>query len=143
MGFGKYTNSSGFKQWLKCIYIAAAFIVIALLYYVTASILSSTVDPPIKVLSLLGMVFALGSVLWLLSFVFPKVFQVVFQWVGVTGSKDEESLHSQKGQVQVEAAKDAEAKEEIKQAPTNQEAPQPEEESDSEKLRREFRNRKL
>ncbi len=142
VGLGKNANSSGFKQWLKCMYIAAAFIVVALLYYVIASILSSTVDPLIKLLSLLGMVFALGSVLWLLAFVFPKAFQAVFQLMGVKGSKAEENLPIQKEPIQNEPAKKAQTKEELNQTPINQ-PPQTEEESEPEKLRREYKNRKL
>ncbi len=142
MGLGKYTQSGSFKQWLKCIYLAAAFIVVALLYYVVASILSSTVDPFIKLFSLLGMVFALGTVIWLLAFVFPKVFYMIFQMIGVNSSEEKESLPSQKGQIQNEPSKKAEAKEETKQASVSQ-PPQLEEESDSEKLRKEYKNRKL
>ncbi len=142
MGLGRYTNSSGFKQWLKCIYIAAAFIAVALLYYAIASILSSTFDPAIKLLSLLGMVFALGSAFWLLAFVFPKAFQVVFQLIGIKGSKAEENLPSQKEPIQNEPAKKAEAQEELNQTPINQ-PPQTEQETEAEKLRREFKNRKF
>jgi hypothetical protein len=141
--FGKFTQSRSFKQWFKCIYIAAALIIAALLYYGVNSILTLTVDPLTKLLYLLGMVFALGSVIWLLAYVFPKVFHEVFGMIGVKGSESEGNLPSKKEKVPNEAAKNVKVKEENKKAPMNQEAPQPEEESDSEKLRNEFKNRKL
>jgi hypothetical protein len=141
--FGKFTQSRSFKQWFKCVYIAVALIVAALLYYSVNSILTLTVDPLTKLLYLLGMVFALGSVIWLLAFVFPKVFHEVFGMIGVKGSEAEENLSTKDVPIKNENIKNERNKREIKQAPSNQEAPQPEEESDSEKLRNEFKNRKL
>ena len=91
---GKYAKSLNFKQWFKCVYIAAALIIIAFLYHVADSIITSAVDPVwLKSLYLLGMIFVLGSVIWFLAFVSPKLFQFVFQMVGVKGSEAEENVY--------------------------------------------------
>lgn len=78
------------------------------------------------------MTFVLGSVIWFLAFISPKIFQVIFQMIGVKGSEADENL----------PIKNENAKNQIKQAPSNQETVS-EEQSDSEKLRNEFKNRKL
>ena len=141
---GKYAKSLNFKQWFKCVYIAAALIIIAFLYHVADSIITSVVDPVwLKSLYLLGMIFVLGSVIWFLAFVSPKLFQFVFQMVGVKGSEAEENLSIEDVPIKNENIKNERIKREIKQAPSNQEMPKPEEESDSEKLRNEFKNRTL
>lgn len=77
----------------------------------------------------LGMTFLLGSVIWLLAFISPEIFRVIFQIIGVKSKEADDNL----------PMKD---KNQIKQIALSQEA-KSDEESESEKLRKEFKNRKL
>jgi hypothetical protein len=138
VNLGNYAKSGIFKQWLKGIYIAVALIIIAFLFHVADSIITSTVDPLwLKSLYLIGMTFVLGTIIWFLAFVPPKVFQVVFQMIGANDFVEEKSSKEN-----VPFKKEIHKQGNKPNIGITQKTFQ-EEESESEKLRREFKNRKL
>ena len=115
-------------------YIAVALIVVAFLYHVADSIITSSIDLWLKVLYLAGMTLAIGSVIWVLAFVSPKFFQVFSQMVNSNDQKEKDAVNEDSF-VRIENSRKKEQSSVAKVAV--------EEESESEKLLREFKNRRL
>lgn len=115
-------------------YIAVALIVVALLYHIADSIITSSVDLWLKVLYLAGMTLVIGSVIWVLAFVSPKFFQVVPQMIKANDQKEKDSVNEESF-VRIDNSGKKEQLCVTKVAI--------EEESESEKLLREFKNRRL
>lgn len=116
-------------------FIAVALIIVALLYYVADSIITSTVDLWIKILYLIGLIFVIGFVIWAFTLLLPKLFQKVSQIIKADSLEAKETSLDKVVSVKSEHTK--------KQVPIKQEAISVYEESESEKLLREFKNRRL
>lgn len=116
-------------------FIAVALIIVILLCYFAFTILISGIDLWIKVLFIVGLTLLLGSAIWALTFISPKVFEMISQSIKADEQEKEKSVKVRNdpstvdyfGRTQEFSSDNARI----------------DEESESEKLRREFRNRKL
>ncbi len=128
-------HSDNLKQWLRSVFIAVALIIVILLCYFAFTILISGIDLWIKVLFIVGLTLLLGSAIWALTFISPKVFEMISQSIKADEQEEEKSVKVRNdpstvdyfGRTQEFSSDNARI----------------DEESESEKLRREFRNRKL
>ncbi len=128
-------HSDNLKQWLRSVFIAVALIIVILLCYFAFTILISGIDLWIKVLFIVGLTLLLGSAIWALTFISPKVFEMISQSIKADEQEKEKSVKVRNdpstvdyfGRTQEFSSDNARI----------------DEESESEKLRREFRNRKL
>lgn len=128
-------HSDNLKQWLRSMFIAVALIIVILLCYFAFTILISGIDLWIKVLFIVGLTLLLGSAIWALTFISPKVFEMISQSIKADEQEKEKSVKVRNdpstvdyfGRTQEFSSDNARI----------------DEESESEKLRREFRNRKL
>jgi hypothetical protein len=111
-------------------------------------LLFSTDSVWVKVVYYIGLTFIIGSILWLVFYVSPKLLELLLGAVHVQ-AKPAQTQQNQPPENNVPAAtedfsvKSVPASIKVKWVPANQPAPSTYEESESERLRREFRNQGL
>lgn len=133
--FGKNLHSDNLKQWLRSMFIAVALVIVVLLCYFAFSILISGIDIWMKVLFIIGLTLLLGSAIWALTFISPKVFEMISQSIKADEKEEKKSIQFRNDPSKADYSGRT-------QKFSNGNA-RIDEESESEKLRREFRNRKL
>jgi hypothetical protein len=123
-------------------------IVIAWIIEVSNALLFSTDSVWVKAVYYVGLTFIIGSILWLVFYVSPKLLELLLGVVHVQ-AKPAQTQQNQPPENRVPAAtedfsvKNLPASIKVKWVPVSQEAPAAYEESESERLRREFRGQGL
>ncbi len=149
VAFEKYKSRVTINTWFKCVIAAFGLIIVAWFIELSNSLLFSTsVSAWVKGVYYIGLSFIIGSVIWLILYISPRLLQYIF---GDTNAETK-PITQQPQQtpltitplVQPVAPKPEAAPESpVRWIPVYPEIPAAHEESESEKLRREFRNRTL
>jgi hypothetical protein len=146
----KYKNHFEITAWFKCVIVAFGLIVVAYFIELSNSLLfASSESAWVKGVYYVGLTFIIGSIIWLALYISPKLLQSIIS----TPAAQTKPAQTQQTPPQETAAPIMQAPVPPKTEPTSPNVqvrwvpvrPEtqavPEEESDSEKLRREFRNR--
>jgi hypothetical protein len=149
VAFEKYKSRVTINTWFKCVIAAFGLIIVAWFIELSNSLLFSTsVSAWVKGVYYVGLSFIIGSIVWLILYISPRLFQLLFG----DNNAETKPIAQQPQQtpptitppIQPAAPKTEAAPEsQIRWIPVYPEAPAAHEESESEKLRREFRNRTL
>ncbi len=134
--------------WFKCIIIAFALIIVAWIIEASNLLFSNSSSAWVILVYYVGLTFIIGSIIWLALFVLPPLIQ------NTLGTKNSQTSPAQPSQQQASPAPEpktpviyvkrepeSQAPIQVQWVPAKQQAPVNAEETESEKLRREFRNR--
>jgi hypothetical protein len=154
VAFEKYKNHIDISAWFKCVIVAFGLIIIAYLIQLSNSLLfSSSVSVWVKGVYYVGLTFIIGTIVWLAIYISPRVLRSLIttspvetkpaQTQQATPSQPETKMRPAQDPVAAAPKTEAASEPQVKWIPVYPEAPAAHEESESEKLRREFRNRTL
>jgi hypothetical protein len=146
----KYKNHFEITAWFKCVIVALGLIIVAYFIELSNSLLfASSESAWVKGVYYVGLTFIIGSIIWLAIYISPKLLQSIIS----TPAAQTKPAQTQQAPPQETAApimqapappktEPASPNVQVRWVPVRPETQAvPEEESDSEKLRREFRNR--
>lgn len=151
VAFEKSKSRFDFSAWFKCVIVALGLIIVAYFIELSNALLFSTaVSNWVKLVYYVGLTFIIGSIIWLILYISPRLFR------SLLSSDSTKQPQSQSQQAPIQTATNQQPAQtypstsktepasaaQVHWVPVYPETPAPSyEETESEKLRREFRNR--
>ncbi len=143
----KHKSRIDVNAWFKCVIVAVGLIVVAwFIEQSNALLFSSSGSPWVKGVYYVGLTFIIGSIIWLILYISPRLFRSLFSNTAITETKPAQTqppvdTNPQPTQTMPPKTEPAPASAQVRWIPVYPETPTAHEETESEKLRREFRNR--
>jgi len=136
------------QAWFKCIIIAFALIIVAWIIEASNALFTGSGSAWVVLVYYIGLTVIIGSIIWLILYVSPNLIQSLIKTTTTNPQKPTQTPEPQENnpqppQTQYVTVKRPEtaAPVQVKWVPVRQDTPPMQDETDSERLRREFRNR--
>jgi hypothetical protein len=146
VAFEKYTKHLDINAWFKCVIIALGLIIVAWLIEASNALLfSSTESIWVKAIYYVGLTFIIGTIIWVILYISPKILQLVLSGKDKGTPPNQQSTTEENPQPTRVLPPKTESPPpgvQVRWIPVYPETPlSAKEETEAEKLRREFRSR--